>query len=219
MSRTLDNEAFARHVQAALTGRGYPLALDGHAGAKTRAAFDAFMASLPGAAAVPAPALRPSWVEEGLKVFGWHEVRDNARLRAWLRSDGKTLGDPAALPWCGDFTETCIKLALPGEPFPGALGINPYWARNWALFGRDVSPVYGAVLVFSRGSGGHVGFAVGQDAECFHVLGGNQGDAVSVVRIDRRRLIACRWPVTASGSPQPLPDRPAGNLPKSTNEV
>ena len=54
-------------------------------------------------------------------------------------------------PWCGDFVETCIRAALPDEPLPGALGINPYWARNWLLFGqeliRQVLTVAGTALV------------------------------------------------------------------------
>jgi len=48
MSRHLDNEAFARHVQRLLAGRGYGVgAIDGHAGARTRAAFDAFVQAIP----------------------------------------------------------------------------------------------------------------------------------------------------------------------------
>lgn len=31
------------------------------------------------------------------------------------------------------------------------------------MFGQEVAPIPGAVLVFERGSGGHVGFALGQD--------------------------------------------------------
>jgi len=74
----------------------------------------------------------------------------------WLKRDGRSLGDPSKNPWCGDFMETCIRMALPDEPLLGALGTNPYWARHWLLFGREVQPITGAVLIFSRGSGGHV---------------------------------------------------------------
>ena len=84
--------------------------------------------------------------------------------------------------------ETCLRMALPDEPLLGALGANPYWARNWLLFGRDTKPVPGAVLVFERGSGGHDGFAVGQDDTHFFVLGGNQSDAVTVARVAKQRL-------------------------------
>ena len=52
-------------------------------------------------------------------VLGLHETRHNADLKAFLRSDGGTLGDPAELPWCGDYVHTCLRLGLPAETFPG----------------------------------------------------------------------------------------------------
>tara|TARA_R110002126_G_scaffold44153_2_gene126133 strand:+ start:545 stop:1216 length:672 start_codon:yes stop_codon:yes gene_type:complete len=52
-----------------------------------------------------------------------------------------------------------------------------------------VQPITGAVLVFERGSGGHVGFAIGQDDTNFYVLGGNQSDAVTVARIAKSLLL------------------------------
>lgn len=45
---------------------------------------------------------------------------------------------------------------------------------------REPKPIPGAVLIFERGSGVHVGFAVGQNDANFFVLGGNQSDAVTV---------------------------------------
>ncbi|WP_255509674.1 hypothetical protein [Oceaniovalibus sp. ACAM 378] len=45
-----------------------------------------------------------------------------------------------------------------------------YWACNWLLFGREVQPITGTVLVFEHGSGGHVGFGIGQDALIRSVL-------------------------------------------------
>lgn len=160
----------------------------------------------------------PPWIVEGKKVWGLHETQDNAKLRAWLRSDGKTLGDPKALPWCGDYTETAIRNTLPKEPFPGALGKNPYWARNWLHFGEATEPCYGAVIVFSRGKGGHVGFVVGEDDTDYYTLGGNQGDTVNIVRISKARYLGCRWPITYDGNKRPLPRMTANNIPRTTNE-
>jgi len=123
----------------------------------------------------------------------------------WLKRDGRSLGDPGENPWCGDFVETCIRVALPGEPLLGALGTNPYWARNWLLFGQAVQPIPGAVMIFERGSGGHVGFTVGQDDTHFFVLGGNQSDAVTIARIAKTRLLGARWPATVPPRQQRLP--------------
>jgi hypothetical protein len=62
-------------------------------------------------------------------------------------------------------------------------------------------PVISAIAVFWRGSKtgtqGHVGFVVGQDAKYLSTLGGNQSDAISVSRIDKARLLGCRWPKSA----------------------
>tara|TARA_R110000868_G_scaffold307378_2_gene568845 strand:- start:6841 stop:7539 length:699 start_codon:yes stop_codon:yes gene_type:complete len=158
------------------------------------------------------------WITEGRIPFGWHEVRDNAKLRVWLKSDNKTLGDPKALPWCGDYVETAIRNSLPNEPFPGDLGRNPYWAQNWKHLGKAVLPCYGAIMVFVRDGGGHVGFAVGEDSTSWYVLGGNQGNTVSITRISKKRMIACRWPDTYPHQPKKLPRMEPGKIPLSTNE-
>jgi uncharacterized protein (TIGR02594 family) len=155
---------------------------------------------------------------EAKKVLGLHETRDRAVLAKWLKSDGKTLGDPSKLPWCGDFVDTAIELALPDEPRPGKLGENPYWALNWLLFGKACNPAYGAVVAFERPGGGHVGFLVGQDEKRFYVLGGNQGDTVSVTPIDRGRARGYRWPTTYKGKPGDLPQMKSATA-SSKNEA
>jgi uncharacterized protein (TIGR02594 family) len=158
------------------------------------------------------------WIAAGKAVFGYHEIRDNKYLKKWLRSDGASLGDPAALPWCGDYVETCIKNSLPKEPFPGPLGENPYWARNWNYFGLKCEPCYGCVLIFKRGDGGHVGFGIGEDTTDFYVLGGNQSNAVTIARIAKNRLIGSRWPKTAPASIKRLTRMSPGKIPRTTNE-
>lgn len=162
------------------------------------------------------------WLDVFERVRGMHEVRDNGFLSRFLRSDGRTLGDPSKLPWCGDLIETIFRLSLPDEPFPGALGQNPYWARNWALFGRGLSyPMFGCVGVWSRTGGGHVGCIVGQDRTSWYVDGGNQSNEACRVRISKtsRKLIAARWPATYPHKPEELPTMTPGDLVFSTNEA
>jgi uncharacterized protein (TIGR02594 family) len=43
---------------------------------------------------------QPKWIVEGMKLMGYHEVKNNSLLRTWLKSDGKALGDPSKFPWC-----------------------------------------------------------------------------------------------------------------------
>lgn len=228
-----------REVQAALLSLGFdPGPVDGISGAKTRAAIKAFQkaAGIPfdGIAGpktwealarmlgkpAPVKAPPPPWYEELLRRKGLHEVKNRSALMDWLRSDGKTLGDPAKLPWCGDAVQTCLALTLPDEPQLA----NPYLARNWVKFGVKLeTPVLGCILAFWRGArngtNGHVGLYVGEDVSAFHVLGGNQSDAISIVRLDKARLLGMRWPSTY---PKPTSGRvllSAAGAPVSTNEA
>ena len=44
---------------------------------------------------------------------------------------------------------------------------------------------------------GHVGFYVAEDDKAYHILGGNQSDAVNVKRVPKDRFVEARWPSTA----------------------
>lgn len=158
------------------------------------------------------------WMTLALRKKGMHEQDDNRDLRAFLRSDGKTLGDPAQLPWCGDFVETCIALSLPSAVLPN----NPYLARNWQRFGTVVPPCFGSILVFWRGSlsgsKGHVGFYYSEDNTHFHVLGGNQSNRVSVARLDKARLLSAQLPTVDGPYPRQTV-RSAADFQISTNEA
>jgi uncharacterized protein (TIGR02594 family) len=208
-----------RLIQSGLDKLGHsPGAIDGLWGLRTARAMKALLDANGRAAAVAPPGPLP-WITEAKSALGRHEARDRSWLMDWLKRDGRSLGDPSKNPWCGDFVETCIRMGLPDEPLLGALGTNPYWARNWLLFGREVQPITGAVLVFERGSGGHVGFAMGQDDTHFYVLGGNQADAATVARIAKSRLLGARWPATYPPRLQRLPTMKPGEFLATTNEV
>jgi uncharacterized protein (TIGR02594 family) len=98
---------------------------------------------------------------------------------------------------------------------------DPLWARNWNNFGtkQDVA-MLGDVLVFVRDGGGHVGFYVGEDATCYHVLGGNQSNMVNTTRILKSRCIGirrCDWKVSQPSSVRVM--ELAANGAVSTNEA
>ncbi len=122
--------------------------------------------------------------KSNLKIIGWA-----VKLGGWIKA---AVTDDAT-PWCGMFVAHIFQDTLPALKRPA----NPLSAAAWALWGIKLAkPALGAVLVFRRPGGGHVGFYEGEDAACYHVLGGNQGNAVSVTRIEKNRLIAggIRWP-------------------------
>lgn len=212
-----------RLIQTGLAGLGYlgPNQSDGLWGSKTAGAVKALL-DAGGKPARPLPAAPVNtlpWVREMLSVLGLHESRDKARLEAWLKSDGHALGSVTDWPWCGDAVETAIKLALPTEPLVGALGANPYWARNWLTFGRKALG-FGSIGVFERGpSSGHVCFLIGQDDTSYHCLGGNQSDMISITRILKTRLLDARFPLTWDQEPVALPQRAPTDLAVSVNEA
>jgi len=137
----------------------------------------------------------PPWIALAKRKMGLHEVMDNKELKAFLKSDGHALGDPAKLPWCGDFVETCIAVTLPKEP----IVTNPYWALNWLKFGVEVplnKPVMGCIGAAERNGGGHVFFVVGHDRNYYHALGGNQSNTISIVKMEKSRVKGLRYPST-----------------------
>lgn len=130
---------------------------------------------------------------QGLQTFGVTETPgpgSNPVIMSWAKELGAAVDatyktDMTA--WCGLWAGIIAKRA--GKPVVA----QPLWARNWAKWGEPAKvPMLGDTLVFKRATGGHVGLYVGEDATCFHVLGGNQGDKVSIVRIPKGRLIAAR---------------------------
>ena len=131
--------------------------------------------------------------QEALKLYGTTETpgtANNAEIMAWAKAcnlDKVYTADSIA--WCGLFAAIVAKRS-------GRSPVNqPLWARNWRNFGEPSPEAsLGDILVFARGSYGHVGFYVGEDTTCYHVLGGNQSDKVCITRILKSRLIAKRRP-------------------------
>jgi uncharacterized protein (TIGR02594 family) len=93
-------------------------------------------------------------------------------------------------------------------------------ASSWATWGSPIQAdrlAPGAILVFERPGGGHVGFYVGEDATTYSVLGGNQGDKVSIARVAKSRCVARRWPKGVAVIGKPIVLASAGAV--STNEA
>ena len=151
------------------------------------------MTALPAAYAWLANEPAPRMLVEALKLYGIKETAgpgNTPAIMRWASELGpgvSSVYSADSVPWCGLFIATVAKRA--GKPLPA----SPLWARAWATWGT-ASPdaALGDVLVFVRDGGGHVGLYVGEDATAFHVIGGNQGDAVSIKRIEKSRCIAAR---------------------------
>jgi uncharacterized protein (TIGR02594 family) len=171
----------------------------------------------------------PNTIREGLKLYGTQEVigkGSNKTIMSWRDelNGASTNGKPIvvgysddSIPWCGLYAAIVAYRRLKK---PEEVVASPLWARNWAKYGvKSPLPSLGDILVFSRGSSGHVGFYIGEDANYFHVLGGNQSDTVNITRIAKNRLLACRRPpyeITPSAC-KPFKLASSGSV--STNEA
>lgn len=136
----------------------------------------------------------PKMVAEGLKLFGTIETPgagDNPTIKAWAKEVGlQNVYTADSIPWCGLFIAVVAQRA--GKAFVS----SPLWALSWSKFGEQAGqPRLGDVLTFTRKGGGHVGIYIGEDASAYHVLGGNQSDAVTITRIAKIRLYRVRRPV------------------------
>jgi uncharacterized protein (TIGR02594 family) len=120
-------------------------------------------------------------------VCGMSGEESNERINEYHASTGfKDYDDEDA--WCSSFVNWCFKQAgLTGTNHPGA---RSWHDQNW---GSEVtkSPEPGDIAVFSRTGGnakswsGHVGFFLGFDGDSVRLLGGNQGNCVSVANFPR----------------------------------
>ncbi len=140
--------------------------------------------------------MTPPWLELSWKYLGTREApgkANNPVIMAWATYLGgwvKSFYTADSIAWCGAFMGFVMKASGFKPP------ANPLSAAAWATWGvRLPSPALGAVMVFTRPGGAHVALYVGERANAYRVIGGNQGDAVSEMWIAKSRLTSIRWPV------------------------
>lgn len=161
----------------------------------------------------------PRLMKEMLALHGTVEAkgsRNNPLILKWAKSIGLGKVYKAdSVAWCG----LTVAYAASQAGWDHAPRGNALWARNWAAWGDAADkPMLGDVLVFVRKGGGHVGIYVAEDATAYHVLGGNQGDAVTIKRIAKNRLLAarrCPWRVNQPGNVRRVIVAASGGLSKN----
>lgn len=134
----------------------------------------------------------PYWLTIARHHLGTAEIpgKDTTpQIAKWLR-ELKAWWSDDETPWCGVFVAAMMETvdALP-----------PHWyrAKAWAEWGQPCAPQTGCIVVFERKGGGHVGLLVGKDqGGRLLVLGGNQGNRVSIAPFDPSRVLAYRWPLS-----------------------
>lgn len=91
------------------------------------------------------------------------------------------------VPWCAGFVGAMLESVYIRSARSDS-------SRAYLAWGERIdAPEYGCVVVFNRKGGGHVGFCVGVDhLGRLLILGGNQGDAVSILPFARERVAGYR---------------------------
>jgi len=136
------------------------------------------------------------------RFVGTQEVNgttSNPQVLAMLRLDDAWPEDDS-VPWCSAFTNYVAWLLR----LPRSKSLR---ARSWLSVGEVIAfenadPGFD-VVIFKRGSGtqpgadvidapGHVGFYAGTEGTKVLVLGGNQGDSVSITAYPKSRLLGVR---------------------------
>jgi uncharacterized protein (TIGR02594 family) len=132
------------------------------------------------------------WMDIARAELGVEEVGgagSNPRIEEYLGTT--TLGAQSDdVPWCSAFVNFCVTRA-------GVPGTNSALARSWLGWGVETPAlVPGCIGVLARGEPprGHVGFFCGLDQGRVLLLGGNQGDRVSLASFDAARVIGRRLP-------------------------
>lgn len=147
----------------------------------------------------------PIWLAKARTYVGLAEIpgkQHSPTILRWWKALKTTIRDDETA-WCGAFiggvlAECAIKTGKGGPA-----------ARSWLDMGTVLEkPALGCVVVFWRGSkagwSGHVGFVAGKDHNGnLMVLGGNQGDRVSIKPFSLSRVLGYRWPTGF----QPMPSR------------
>jgi len=156
-----------------------------------------------------------TWMRIARSYLGTHEIhgdQDNPKIvelfalagHAWVKDDETA--------WCAAFVGGVLAKA-------GLRGSGKLSARSYEGWGTPLAqPIYGCIGVKSRSGGaawqGHVGFVVAASADQIVLLGGNQGDAVSIAAFKRHEFTAFRYPdsVPVARPAYPLPSSLAGAM-------
>lgn len=134
----------------------------------------------------------PAWLTEARKHIGVKEIpgaKHEPKILGWWKAIKRGGIKSDAVPWCAAYVGGCLEAV-------GIISSRFESARSYLSWGVPLThPVVGCVVVFGRAGGGHVGFAVGRDTRGrLLILGGNQGDKVSIAPFEASRVLGYRWP-------------------------
>lgn len=134
----------------------------------------------------------PRWLVIASQEMGVSEIvglNHNKRILDY-HSCTSLMAQTDEVPWCSSFVNWCMKQSM-------IRGTQSAAARSWLSWGYECKPTTGCIVVMERGdngNSGHVGFLVEYDQAFVHILGGNQGNKVSVQKFPKHKVLGYRWP-------------------------
>lgn len=140
----------------------------------------------------------PPWFAGLYADLGLKEItgkKHNPKVVAYFRDAGFAGIKDDETAWCA----ACVNAHLERAGYQGSKSLA---ARSFERWGKPLAkPRVGCIVPMWRGSKtgwqGHVGLYVGETKTHVLVLGGNQGDAVSIAKYPKSRVLGYRWPRTA----------------------
>lgn len=148
----------------------------------------------------------PDWLTLARADIGIAEISGpeaNPKIMQYYKAAHADWAKNDNVPWCGAACAAWVSGAGHAVPAEAAR------ARAWLEWGEPCDPPKpGAIAVFRRGTDptlGHVALFLGESGDRITVLGGNQGDAVSITTYPKAMLLGTRWPSGAAPYEEPMP--------------
>lgn len=145
----------------------------------------------------------PAWLIEARKYIGVREIKGvthNSLIVGWWKAIKRGGIKDDETPYCAAYCGAMLEaVGLRSTRFESA--------ASYLDWGQPLTkPVVGAIAVFTRPGGNHVGFVVGRTkAGDLLILGGNQSDAVNIRAFSVKGLRGLRWPLAVPVPTAPLP--------------
>ena len=150
----------------------------------------------------------PKWLQLAYKEIGVKETpgsQNSKTVVAYFNDAQHPEVKADEVPWCAAFVGAMLKRA-------GIRSSESLMARSYEKWGQPLNkPILGCIGVKKRpgpGWSGHVGFVVGLTKTTVILLGGNQGDKVSIASFPRSQFTGFRWPANIP-VPKDLPALPS----------
>jgi uncharacterized protein (TIGR02594 family) len=134
----------------------------------------------------------PTKISIASKYIGFHQRTHRKELQAFMDVD------PVRIDWCAAFINAVLKeLDIPGSDTVSNWPLTAQSFLSWGVRVRE--PRIGDIIIFPRGTEswqGHVGFYYGTEyrngRKFYQILGGNQGNAVTIELFPARSAISIR---------------------------